>query len=134
METELAWCPACSARVRIAWTPAPTHEGQANLPDAPEMVCLELADDGCAPGTVCPLSSLPRGVMALRLAKSGMREHVPPTARMKCDGCGQVAEMEVVDRTTLLCPVCGTVNRWILLELADRGWVAIGRMEAADGA
>ena len=130
METELAWCPACSTRVRIAWTPEPTHEGQANLPDGDEMVCLELSEDGCGPGTVCPLSSMPRSVMALRLAKSGLRESPAPTTTLCCDGCGQVAEMEVVDRTSLLCPLCGTVNRWILLELADNGRIAIGRVHS----
>jgi hypothetical protein len=71
-------------------------------------------------------------VMALRLAKSGLAEGPHRTTRMRCDGCGQVAEMGVVDRTTLLCPLCGTVNRWILLELADRGWVAIGRPGVVD--
>ena len=128
METELAFCPACGHDVRLAWTPAPTHEGHANIPDAPELVCLDVAD-GCACGT-CPLTEMARPVMALRLARSGMAH--PPTTRMKCGGCGQVAEMEVVDRSTLLCPVCGAVNRWILLELAGRGWVAIGRPDAAE--
>lgn len=129
METETAFCPTCRHPVRIAWTPAPTHEGHATLPDAPELVCLDMGD-GCPPGSRCPLTGVTRPVMALRLAKSGMAE--PATTRMKCEGCGRVAEMAVVDRTSLLCPLCGTVNRWILLELADRGWVAIGRPDAAE--
>jgi hypothetical protein len=43
-----------------------------------------------------------------------------------------VAEMEVTDRGSLLCPLCGTVNRRILLELHDRGWIAIGRPGAGE--
>jgi hypothetical protein len=129
METEHAYCPVCDARVRIAWTPAATHDGQAPLPDGDELVCLEIAADGCGPGTVCPLSSMPRSVMALRLAKSGLRDAPAPTVRTRCDGCGEVVEMETVekqtftaraaetgetvalDRSTLLCPLCGTVAR-----------------------
>ena len=38
MDTELAYCPTCRHQVRLAWTPAPTHEGHANIPDAPELV------------------------------------------------------------------------------------------------
>ncbi|HEX8903491.1 MAG TPA: hypothetical protein VF771_01475 [Longimicrobiaceae bacterium] len=126
METELAFCPTCRHDVHLAWTAAPTHEGHANIPDAPELICLDVAE-GCSGGT-CPLTDLARPVMALRLARSGLGH--APTTRMRCGGCGQDVEMEVVDRSTLLCPVCGVVNRWILLELANRGWVAIGRPEA----
>lgn len=128
MQTELAYCPTCGRDVHLAWTPAPTHEGHATIPDAPEAICLDVVE-GCTGGT-CPLTHLARPVMALRLARSGLGH--PPTTRMKCEACGSVSEMEVVDRSTLLCPVCGTVNRWILVELATRGWVAIGRPDAAE--
>lgn len=120
---ELAFCATCRRDVHLAWTPGPTHEGHANIPDGPELICLDVME-GCTGGT-CPLTDLSRPVMALRLARSGMAH--PPTTRMTCGACGQAAEMEVVDRSTLLCPLCGAVNRWILLELAQRGWVAIGR-------
>ena len=128
MDTELAYCPTCRHQVRLAWTPAPTHEGHANIPDAPELVCLDVVE-GCSGGT-CPLSAMARPVMALRLVRSGLAQ--PPVTRMKCGGCGQEAEMEVMDRSSLVCPLCGTVNRWILLELVNRGWVAIGRPDTAD--
>jgi hypothetical protein len=129
METrkERAYCPACCTSVELAWTPEPLHEGHANLHDG-EMVCLSCGPP-CPRGT-CPLSGQAHPVMALRLASSGMVDQ-PLTARMQCAGCAQVTEMQLVDRTTLLCPLCGTVNRWIMLELAGRGWVAIGRLEEA---
>ena len=130
MEKELAFCPACERQVHLAWTDAPLHEGHATLPDGPELVCLDRSEKCC--GGTCPLSGMSGSVMALRLAKSGLAEGPHHTTRMRCDGCGQVAEMEVVDRTTLLCPLCGSVNRWILLELVDRGWVAIGRPGVVD--
>lgn len=129
MQTELAYCPTCDAQVRIALTPAPSHDGHANLPDAPELVCLELS--GCCTGRTCALSNLPRPVMALRLARSHLPEEARVTSRMRCGGCGQVTEMEMVDRTALLCPLCGSVNRWILPELMERGWVAVERPDAA---
>lgn len=122
MQTDLAYCPACDSQVRVALTPAPTHEGQANLPDAPELLCLDV-ERRCLAGT-CPLSNLPRHVMAVRLARSHLPGEGPTTtSRMRCEGCGQVAEMEVVDRTTLLCTVCGSLNRGLLLEMMERGWV-----------
>ena len=129
MKTELAYCPARDAQVKIAWTPMPTHEGHANLPDAPELVCLELGE-ACRGGT-CALSNMPRLVMALRLAHSHLPEEAAATARARCSGCGQETGMEVVDRATLLCPLCGTTNRWILPELMERGRVAVERSDAA---
>jgi hypothetical protein len=128
MDTELAFCPTCRHEVRVALTPAPTHEGHANIPDAPELVCLDLVE-GCSGGT-CPLTDMSRSVMALRLVRSGLAH--PPVSRMKCGGCGQEAEMEVMDSSSLVCPLCGSVNRWIMLELCNRGWIAIGRPGAAD--
>jgi hypothetical protein len=121
MQTDLAYCRLCDSQVRVTLTPAPTHEGQANLPDAPELLCLDV-QERCLGGT-CPLSNLPRHVMAVRLARSHLPGEAPTTAGMRCGACGQVAEMEVVDRTTLLCTVCGSPNRGLLLEMMERGWV-----------
>lgn len=121
MQTDKAYCPACQRHVELAWTPAPLHEGEANLADE-GMVCLHLSDS--CPGGACPLSQLPRIVMAVRLARSGLREKWPNT-RLRCEGCGEVTEMEVLDDSHLLCTVCGTTNPWILLELMEHGFVAV---------
>lgn len=126
--TELAHCPARCGEVRLTWTPAPSHDGHANLHDG-ELVCLDCGE-ACPRGT-CPLTGHTHPVMALRLALSGQGEKVF-TARMACGGCGGVTEMQMVDRTTLLCPLCGTINRWIMMERMGAGWVAIGRLEVPD--
>lgn len=126
--TEKAFCPACRHPVHLSWTEEPTHEGHANLHDG-ELVCLECGPD-CPRGT-CPLSGVSHPVMALRLAQSGLAEQML-TTRMSCRGCGQSTEMQMVDRTTLRCPICGSINRWIMVELMGVGWVAIGRLETPD--
>ena len=126
--TEQAYCPACQKQVELVVTPEPSHEGHANLHDG-ELVCLECGER-CPRGT-CPLSGQTHPVMAMRLAASGLGHEVL-TARMLCKGCGQLTELRMVDRTTLLCPLCGTVNRWIMMELTGMGWVAVGHLEVPD--
>jgi hypothetical protein len=122
MDTQMVFCGACGREVRILETPGPTHEGRAPLHDA-ETVCLDAA--GCT--ARCPVTGASGRVMALRLARSGERPDPVPTARARCDGCDQVSQMEVVDRYTLLCPLCGTANEWILMQQMEHGWVPIGR-------
>lgn len=123
MRTELHYCPECDHEVQIAWTPAPSHEGHATLPDAPELVCLDLTE--CCTGGVCPLSNLPRLVMGVRLARSELRPKGWPSTHLRCDGCGALSEMEILDDTHVLCETCGTVNGWVLLDLLEHGYLAI---------
>jgi len=70
-----AYCRACQRNVRVAYTSAPTHEGHANIPDGPEVVCLDANDPGCQ--GVCPLTNMEHAVMQLRLNASGMLELEP---------------------------------------------------------
>jgi hypothetical protein len=70
-----AYCRACQRTVRVAYTPAPAHEGHANIPDGPEVVCLEANDPSCQ--GVCPLTNMEHAVMQLRLNESGMLELEP---------------------------------------------------------
>lgn len=126
MDTQMVFCVACGREVRIGETTPPTHEGHAPLHDA-EAVCL---DAGECRGGRCPVTGTTGRVMALRLARSGERPDPVPTARARCDGCAQVVQMEVIDRSTLLCPLCGTANDWILMEQMEHGWVPIGRPDA----
>jgi hypothetical protein len=127
MDTQVVFCDSCGREVRIVETPGPTHEGHAPLHDA-ETVCLDAGE--CPRGGSCSVTGASGRVMTLRLAHSGERRDTVPTARARCDGCGQVSRMDVVDRATLLCPLCGTTNDWILMEQMEHGWVAIGRPDA----
>ncbi len=70
----IVYCKACQHNVRVAYTPAPTHEGHANLHDA-ELVCLDAADPHCQ--GVCPITNMTHTVMELRLGDSGMLELEP---------------------------------------------------------
>ena len=128
MERHMVYCTAVRREVQVGISPDPTHEGQAPLHDA-EVVCLEAGD--CCFGR-CPVTGELSRVMALRLAKSGERPDPVPTARLRCTGCGEEAELELVDRSTLLCPLCGTVNRWIMMQLVDQRWIPIGRPDAEE--
>ena len=130
MDTKMVLCASCGREVRIGQTPEPTHEGHAPLHDA-ETVCLDAGE--CCLGGSCPVTGASGRVMTLRLARSGERPDPVPTARARCDGCGELSQMEVVDRSTLLCPLCGTTNDWILMEQMEHGWVAIGRLDADVG-
>ena len=71
----IVYCRACQHNVRVAYTPAPTHEGHATLPDGPEVVCLDAADPHCQ--GVCPITNMSHTVMELRLGESGMLELEP---------------------------------------------------------
>ncbi len=117
MKTQLAYCSACDQQVRIATTPVPLHGGQANLPDAPEVVCLDFGEK-CT-GSLCPMFALPSILMGVRLARSGMRPEPFSTLSAMCQGCGQLAELVIVDRDTAHCTVCGTTNRWLRLQGED---------------
>ena len=127
MNTQTAYCSACDKPVRIALTPAPVHGGQASLPDSPEVVCLDFGAK-CT-GELCPMFGLPRILMGMRLARSGLKEEGWTTIEAPCDGCGAPREMEVIDATHAYCPTCGTVNRYVFLDLEDGRYVAVGRPE-----
>lgn len=119
-----AYCPSCRHQVRLTVTRAAPRDGQANLPDGAELVCLDF-DEHCT-GCTCPFSGTSGIVMGVRLARSGMRaEEEWRTVHGRCQGCGRMVDLEVLDRTYGYCPVCGTTNRFVLLELDDDSSVAI---------
>lgn len=118
-----ATCPSCAHKVRVTLTKAPSHGGHANLPDGAEMVCLDF-QEGCSEGT-CPLAGVSGIVMGIRLARSGLRGDDWETVHARCQGCGQVVDLEVLDRIYGFCPVCGSTNRLLVLDLDDEGTVAI---------
>lgn len=123
-ETRKTYCTHCQKEVVVAITPAPPRSGHANLPDHEEVVCLDFGDK--CDGDVCPLSHYRPVVMGVRLAKSGLRpEEEWQTVRAQCEGCGQVSDLEVVDKDTAYCTLCGTTNTWMVLGLDGDGHVVV---------
>ena len=123
IETRKTYCPRCNRDVTVAITPAPAHEGHANLPDGGNIVCLEFGAQ-CT-GPMCATFAVPRVVMGVRLARSGLRPERLPTIQGLCDGCGRFVHMKAVDDTHALCPDCSTVNTWTMIRLDGEEWVAV---------
>ena len=86
MQSQTAYCSACDQDVRVVVTDAPAHEGQAPLADA-QVVCLDFG--ARCTGSMCPMFGLPRILMGVRLAQSGLPQRgsyfVPATAQVARD-------------------------------------------------
>jgi endogenous inhibitor of DNA gyrase (YacG/DUF329 family) len=118
MNTSTVHCPVCDRKVHVTATDAPLHPGPANLPDAPELVCLTFGQS-CAGGR-CGLSGLASVVMGVRLARSGMTpDEEWHTIRMHCELCNDVTEMKVLDNVSAFCPECGTAHQWFNPDAGD---------------
>jgi hypothetical protein len=114
MESRSAHCPRCGCAVRLEWTESPLHEGHASLAEGGEMVCLDICD--CEDGS-CPLSGEPAPVMIARLARSGLAPERFRHVRMRCSGCDDETEMEVLTGSRARCTRCGSMNPWVVDEL-----------------
>jgi len=125
MKSELAFCSGCGHKVRLVFTDPPPHDGQANLREDAEIVCLDFGE-GCTAGR-CPNTGRPGIVMGVRLAKSHMNDSSFKTVHARCEGCGQVSDLEVLDATFALCPLCNTTNRWVTLDLGESMITVTGR-------
>lgn len=119
--TRTAFCPGCNHKVRLTMTDAHGH-AQANVPDGAQVVCLDFGE-GCSEG-VCPLTGRPGLVMGVRLARSHL-PHEWKTLHARCDSCGQVAELEVLDAQYAVCPLCDSTNRYMVLQTGDDEAVAV---------
>jgi hypothetical protein len=117
MKTELAYCSGCGHKVRLVFTDPPPHDGQANLKDGAEIVCLDY-QESCSGGK-CPTTGSPGIVMGVRLAKSHMSDESFKTIHARCEACGQVSDLEVIDDNYALCTLCNTTTRWVVLKLSD---------------
>ncbi len=121
LETRTVFCPGCNHKVRLTFTPEHGH-AQANLPDGAQVVCLDFGE-GCSEG-VCPLTGRPGLVMGVRLARSHL-PHEWTTLHGRCDACGAFTELEVVDATHAVCPVCDATNRYLVLPTGEGDALAI---------
>ena len=123
METRKMHCPQCQHDVDVTVTPQPLHGGHASLPDGGRLVCLDFGpsctDERCA------ISTLPREVMGVRLARSGLQQKNIQHVQALCEGCEQVVKLAVIDESHAACPACQTVNRWAMIRLDGEEWIAV---------
>lgn len=117
MDIEEIYCPECNHPIHITRT-AEHRDGQANLPESAELVCMDFGS-GCTRGR-CPVTGIPGIVMGVRLVRSHLPGVSVRTVTAPCSGCGEVAELEVVDDTYAVCSMCGTTNRWVLMDVDER--------------
>ena len=120
--SERAYCPGCNRSIRLVETEE-HRDGHANLPEGAEIVCLDFGS-GCTEGR-CPVTGALGIVMAVRLARSHLQDDAFDTVRARCDACGNVADLEVLDEDYVFCPICETTNRWALLDLDPDGKIAV---------
>lgn len=123
MKTETAHCSGCGHKIRLVFTDPPPHSGQAPLRDGAEIVCLDYREE-CSGGS-CPATGKPGIVMGVRLAKSHLNDEAFETIHARCEGCGEVADLEVLDGTFALCPLCETTSRWVKLTLGDDSEISL---------
>ncbi len=123
-EVKKTYCTHCQKEVDVTLSQAAPRSGQANLQESDEVVCLDFGDR--CDGEVCPLSNFRPVVMGVRLARSGLREDWT-TVRAQCEGCGQVSDLNILDKEHAFCPLCGTTNTWMVLELDGDGKVAVAK-------
>ncbi|HSH75640.1 MAG TPA: hypothetical protein VLA09_08165 [Longimicrobiales bacterium] len=123
MKTEVAYCSGCGGDVRLVFTDPPPRDGHANLPDGAEIVCLDY-QEGCSEGK-CPNTGKPGIVMGVRLAKSRLNDEAFETIHARCEACGRVSELEVIDGGFAVCTLCDATNRWVRLVLADETEVVL---------
>ena len=123
MKTEIAYCSGCGHQVRLVFTDPPPHDGQANLPDGAEIVCLDYQEE-CSGGK-CPMTGKPGIVMGVRLAKSEQSGESFATIHARCEACGEVSQLKVLDENFALCTKCNTTNRWVMMRLPDETEIAL---------
>ncbi|MFP4623335.1 MAG: hypothetical protein ACOCVZ_02280 [Gemmatimonadota bacterium] len=123
MESRTVFCPKCDHDVTVTLTPHPLHGGHATLSDGGELVCLDFGPQ-CT-GDVCAISALPKAVMGVRLARSGLKPEQLRTVQALCEGCERVQPLEIVDETHARCPVCDAINLWAMVRLDGEEWIAV---------
>lgn len=129
MESHTAYCSACDQDVKVVVTDAPLHSDQAPLADA-QVVCLDFAAR-CS-GSMCPMFGLPRILMGVRLAQSGLRPDAFPTVKAPCPACDTLVELQMIDDQHVFCPSCGGRSKWVRLTVEDADYVALAAVGSGD--
>jgi hypothetical protein len=82
MGAKRLYCSRCDRQVPVTFTEAPMHRGHANVPGAPELVCMGMSRL-CTGADACPLTSLSPAVMRARLRERGIRRQEAPAAEVR---------------------------------------------------
>lgn len=122
MQTQTAYCSACDQDVHVVVTDPPVHADQASLTDA-GVVCLDFG--ARCTGSMCPMFGLPRILMGVRLARSGLRPDAFRTLNAPCPECSSVVELQFIDNQHVHCPACGGRSRWVRLSVGEDDYVAL---------
>jgi hypothetical protein len=122
MLNQTAYCSACDQDVHVVITDPPVHSDQAPVAGG-EVVCLDFGER-CT-GAMCPMFGLPRILMGVRLAQSGLRPDSFKSVTAPCQDCGVIGELQVIDNQYVLCPSCGSRGRWVRLSVGNEDYVAL---------
>ena len=121
--TTLAYCSGCGHQVRLVFREPPPRDGHANLRDEAEIVCLDYSEQ--CPGGTCPATGKPGIVMGVRLARSHLNDDAFEALHARCDACGRVADLEILDDTFAHCPLCESTVRYVTLDVGDGEVIAL---------
>ena len=119
---ERAYCPGCNRSIRLVST-REHRDGHANLPEGADEVCLDFGP-GCTEGR-CPVTGAMGIVMGVRLARSHLEDESFDTVTTRCQACGNVSELQVLDDSFVFCGICESTTRWALLDLDSDGKIAL---------
>lgn len=119
MRTEQVYCSGCGHEVRLVFTDDAAHDGHANLHDDAQIVCVDY-EEGCSP-IKCVVTGKAGIIMGVRLAKSHLNDERFRVTRARCDACGQVSKLEILNETYAMCTLCDSTNHWAAPKLDDGG-------------
>lgn len=129
MQSHKAYCSACDQDVHVVITDGPRYSDQAPLAES-QVVCLDFG--ARCTGSMCPMFGLPRMLMGVRLAESGLRPGAFETVNAPCPACDNVVDLQLIDDKHVFCPACSARSRWIRLQVGDQDYVALASVGNGD--
>jgi hypothetical protein len=117
MRTEQVYCSGCGHDVQLVFTDHTSQGGHANLRTDVEIVCVDY-EVGCS-HIKCLATGKAGIIMGVRLAKSHLNDDRFRVIHGRCDCCGQVSDLEILDETYAMCVLCEGTNRWATLKSDD---------------
>jgi DNA-directed RNA polymerase subunit RPC12/RpoP len=122
MLTQNAYCSACDQDVRVVITDTPLFSDQAPV-EGGQLVCLDFG--ARCTGSMCPMFGLPSMLMAVRLARSGLRPDAFRTVKAPCQDCGLTSELQILSDNEAHCPACGSRSRLVRLTIGEEDYIAL---------